>query len=57
MELLNNYDPILSKLIDKNNSLKIKYLSLKIQNELIGLLSSSVKKSYNFGINKNISIF
>jgi len=43
VELLSRYDPILSKLVDKNNGLKIKYLSPKIQNELIGLLSSSVK--------------
>lgn len=43
VELLSRYDPILSKLVDKNNGFKIKYLSPKIQNELIGLLSSSEK--------------
>ncbi|XP_025191680.1 zinc finger MYM-type protein 1-like [Melanaphis sacchari] len=43
VKLIAEYDPVLNKLL-YNEEIKIKYLSWKIQNELIELLASNVKK-------------
>jgi len=42
VKLIAEYDPVLNKLL-YNEEMKIKYLSWKIQNELIELLASNVK--------------
>lgn len=52
IDLIAKYDPVLDKLISTPNA-KVTYLSNKIQNELIVLLSDCVRKQITQDINKS----